>query len=498
MNDSLCLGIDIGTQGARVVVAEATGRTVAHAQQNYADAVIGSLPQHYHEQKPEAWWNATRICLRQVVAALREQNRTADEIVAGAVDATFGTIVLLDANDQPLRPALMFDDCRADAEAQRVNQALEGSPQQFSYRFDSSFALSKILWLANHEPAVWQKTRRVAHAADYIVGKLTGVYDVSDQSNVLKTGFDLMDSVWSPFIEKDLGIDTRRLPRVIRSGETVARVSRQCAEETGLSERTRIVAGMTNGTADQIASGARRVGDWNTVLGNTLAFRGLAKRPLIDPLGRVYCHLHPLGYWMPSSTSNAGARAVDARFPDADREVFNRAALNLSPTPLVVYPLTQQGERFPFNRADAQGFVEGQAQNEQELYAAYLEGIAFVERLAYGVLQSLGAEMRQRVYSTGDGFNSLELMQIRADVMGLEIARSTNANPPMGSAIVAASRTLFDNIADASAQMVRVDRVVSPRPEMAARYGEAFQRFLNACRQHGYVGALQQPSIGSP
>lgn len=491
MNDGLVLGIDVGTQSARVVVAEATGRAIAHARQNYADAAIGGLPHNYHEQNPETWWHATRQCLHQVTAALREQNRAADEIIAGAVDATAGTIVLLDTNDQPLRPALMFDDSRADAEALRVNQASAAAPPSFSHHFEASFALPKMLWLANHEPAVWQKTQRVAHAADYIVGKLTGVYAVSDQSNVFGSGFDLMDAVWSPFIESELGIDTRRLPRVIRSGETIARVSKSCAAETGLSERTRIVAGMTNGAADQIASGARHVGDWNTVLGDTLTFRGLAKRPLSDPLGRVYCLLHPLGLWMPISASNAGISALDQRFPAADRAAFNRAALNLSPTALVVYPLRQRGERFPFSAAAAQGFVEGQARDESELYTAYLEGIAFIERLAYGVLQSLGAEIRQRIYSTGDGFNSLELMQIRADVMGLEIARSTNANPPMGSAIVAASRTLFDNIAEASAQMVHVDRVVSPRPAMALRYGDAFQRFLNVCREHGYVNALQ-------
>jgi sugar (pentulose or hexulose) kinase len=492
MNNSLVLGIDIGTDGVHVVVADATGCVLADACQEFAQAAIPGLPPGYLEQNPDDWWDATRSCLRQVILESHKLGRTPDEIVAGAVDSTGGAIVLLDEANRPLRPALRHDDRRAQAEAEEVNGEGAALRKKLGHRFDASFALPKILWLARHEPEIWEKTQHVAHAAGYIVGKLTGVFDVTDQNSALKTGFDLMDFSWPPFIESNLGIDEHRLPWVIRSGETIGHISKQCAEETGLAETTRVVAGMTGAGADQIASGARHIGDWNTLLGTPIVFKGLTKHLLVDPLGRVTCHLHPLGYWMPGGASNVGVRVLDERFPNAYQGEFNRAALSHAPTSLLVYQLAGKGERFPLDHPDAEGFVEGQPQSEQELYAAHLEGIAYVERLTYGILSSLGAEVRERIYTTGDGAKSLEWIQIRADVMGMECARAANANAAMGSAIIAASRTLFESIEEASAQMIQLDRVISPRPHMVLRYADSYPRFLDACRRHGFVNDLRQ------
>lgn len=484
---ALVLGIDVGTQGVRVIVSDETGHVIAQAKEQFAHVTLADLPPGHFEQDPAIWWQATRACLRNVSAQLREQGHAPNEIVAGAVDSTSGTIVLLDANDHPLRPALMYNDRRAEAETVEVNRAAQAVCAKLGYRFNSSFALPKILWLARHEPETWAHTQHIAHAADFVVGKLTGTYHVSDQSNALKSGFDLVDFEWPSFIESMLGINLHCLPRVIRTGETIASVSRECAEETGLDGRTRIIAGMTDGCADQIASGARNCGDWNTVLGTTLIFKGLTKNLIDDPQGRVYCHLHPMGYWMPGAASNVGAGALDKRFPDVDRRALDRAALGLSPTALAVYPLLQKGERFPFNRPEAVGFSEGQSASQAETYAANLEGIAFVERLGYDVLRALGAQINSRIFTTGGGAKSVEWMQIRADLLNTELARAANANAAMGSAIIAASRTLFDTLSDASAQMVQTECSVSPRRGMIPRYDDAYARFKTACRQRGYI-----------
>ena len=487
MNEPLVLGIDVGPQSACAVVMETTGRIVAQAQQDLTKEKIIGLPEGYHEQDPTDWWNATRVCLRRVVTMLEAQNRSARTIVAGAVDAASGSVVLLDGNNVPLRNAVTQSDQRARSEAEHVNAVSHSLQRKLGFCFDASFTLPKLLWLARHESETWNKMRRVVHVADYIVGKLTGVFDQSDPSNALKTGFDLIDFEYPGFIESELGIELERLPHVIRTGELVAHVSEQGSADTGLDRTTRIVAGMDLGLASQVASGARRIGDWNTVLDDTLTFKGLTKNPLVDPVGRVCNYLHPLGYWMPSCGSNVGARARDERFPNADKTAFDHAALALAPTALLVYPRVADGESFPINHVDTQPFVQGLAKSDRELYAAYLEGIAYVERLAYAMLKSMGAEIRERIYSSGNGANSIEWMQIRADVLGMETARTQNASAAMGSAIIAASRTLFDSIAEASAQMIKVDRVVTPRNEMVARYSEAYQRFLDALRQRGYI-----------
>ena len=494
MNSPLILGIDIGAQGARVVVSDTTGRVLADAYQEFVQATIPDLPPGYLEQNPDEWWVAVYICLRQAILELSRQGGTPDEIIAGAVNSKSGTVVLLDDENHPLRPALMHDDRRAQTEAEEVNGKGVALQKKLGVRFDPSFALPKILWLVRHEPEIWIKTRCVVHAADYIVGKITDVFGVTDQATALKTGFDLIDFMWPPFIESNLGIDEHRLPIVIRSGETIGHITKRCAEETGLAETTRIVAGMSSDSADQIASGARHIGDWNTLLGTPIVFKGLTKHLLVDPLQRVYCNLHPLGYWMPSGVSKMGARFLEKRFPNANKLEFSSASLSLAPTSLLVYPLAEKGEKYPLDNPDAESFIEGHPQSEQELYAAYLEGLAYVERFNYGVLKSLGAEIRERIYTSGDGAKNLEWMQIRADVIGMECAHAGNANAAMGSAIIAASRTLFENIEEASAQMIQLDYVISPRPEMVLRYTDSYPNFLDACRRHGFVNDLRQSS----
>jgi xylulokinase len=450
-------------------------------------ADIPDLPPGYLEQNPQDWWDAVVLCLRKALSGLHKHGYAPDEIVAVAVDSKSGIIVLLDEENQPLHPALMHDDRRAQAEAEEVNIKGAALCKKLGYRFDASFSLPKILWVARHEPDTWKKTRSIAHAADYIVGKLTNVFGSTDQNNALTIGFDLIDFSWPAFINSDLGINKHLLPWVVRSGETIYHVSKECAEETGLAETTRIVAGTTSPRANQIASGARRIGDWNAQLGTPIVIRGLTKNLLIDPLGRFYCHLHPQGYWMPSGASNVGARVLGERFPDMNNGDFSRSALFLAPTSLFVYPLIEKGERFPFNYPEAESFVDGQARSQQELYIAHLEGLAYIERLIYGVLSSLGAEIRERIYTTGDGAENPEWMQIRADVLGMECARVENDNAAMGSAIVAASRTLFNSIEEASAKMIRLDRVISPRARMVLQYADSYPNFLDACHRHGFL-----------
>lgn len=483
MTRDLVLGIDVGTQGARVVVSDAQGKVIAQASQTFSELTISGLPPGHLEQNPEEWWSAAVACLRDIVAQLKSQGRGPDDIVAGAVDSTSGTIALLNADNRPLRPALMYNDRRAGAEADKLNLFAADLCDKVGYRFNSSFALPKLFWLAHHETELWRQAKHIVHAADYIVGRLTGIYNVSDQSNALKTGFDLIEFQWPDFI----GIDSEILPRVVRSGEAIDAISPGCARETGLSTNTIIAAGMTDGSADQVGSGAHRPGDWNTVLGTTIILKGLTRELLKDPLGRVYCHRHPLGYWMPGGASNVGARALDEKFPNVDKKEFDRAALALSPTKLAVYPLMQQGERFPFNLPTAIGFIEGEPANEQELYAAYLEGVAYTEKLAYDVVQELGAEVGGRIYTTGGGARSEPWLQLRADILSRELARAANASAAMGSAIIAASHTLYNDLAEATAGMVQIDKVVSPRTQYLERYDEGYGNFIDALKRREYL-----------
>jgi xylulokinase len=482
----LFLGIDIGTQGVRVICCDQTGNVVAGGSHAFGPNVnVAQLPTGWSEQYPDIWWELVIASLADTLAGIKAAGYHLNDLSAISVDSTSGTILPVDINGIPLHPALMYNDSRATEEADLCNQAGQELCNALGFRFASSFALPKILWLLQNEPHIMAKAHKVIHAADYIVGKLTGNYTISDYSNALKTGYDLINLKWPDFIENKLAIDIALLPDIKRPGDVIGTVNRQCSVDTGLPEGCRVVAGLTDGSAGFLAAGASRVGEWNSTVGTTLVIRGVSERLIADPLGRLYCHLSPDGHWLPGGAGNVGGECLAKVFPGADYKSLDRNALELSPTGISVYPLVRKGERFPFVDTSAQGFVAGENIPNNILYTAYLEGVAFVERWCYELVESLGAPVGNVIYTTGGGAKSPEWMQIRADVMQRELVRPLVTESAMGAAIVAASRTYFSNCSEALTAMVKMDLRVSPRPGNKEAYESAYAAFRNECKLRG-------------
>lgn len=480
------LGLDIGTQGARALVCDAEGTVVAQASQPFAaPGDVELLPPGWAEQNPMDWWDASAVCLHRVVEQLRQSRLSPAEIKAVAVDSTSGTIVVLDRSGKPLRPAIMYNDTRSTAEAGECNAAGADLIEKLGYQFSAAFALPKMLWVRRNEPEVFGNAVFV-HAADYIVGRLTGEFLISDTSNALKTGYDLVDGCWPSFIESSLGIPSSRLPRIVSPGTAIGEVGEECARRTGLARGTSVCAGVTDGTAGFLASGAVKVGDWNSTIGTTLVIRGVSKNLVRDPQGRIYCHAHPDGYWLPGGASNSGAECLQKLFNGRDLDQLNAYVPQYSPTMLLVYPLVSVGERLPFVDPYAEGFIIGEPRDSRELYAAYLEGVGYVERWCYEVVGELGAEIGDTVYTTGGGAKSPEWMQVRADILNRRVARPASTECAMGTAMVAASRTVYADLESAVSAMVTAAEAVDPDPSRTDLYEQRYRAFREACALKGY------------
>jgi len=477
------IGLDVGTQGARALAVSADGEVVAAASRRLEGAGP-ALPEGYSEQDPEAWWAAARACLREVAG-----RAGAERVACLAVTSTSGTVVSVDAAGRALRPAIMYNDGRAVDEAAEVQAAGRAQAERLGYQFQPSFGLPRLLWIRRHEPGVFERAACFLHAADFLVARLTGEVGRSDSSNALKTGYDLENLCWGDWIERNLGIPLAKLPRVVQPGEAIGALSRAAAEETGLRVGTPVAAGASDGTAAFLASGAISPGEWNSTLGTTLVVRGVSANLVRDPRGRLYCHRHPEGHWLPGGASNTGGEWLEHRFPDADWPALDQSALSLSPTELAVYPLVRRGERLPFIDPRAEGFIEAPAGVAPErLYAAHLEGTACVERWIYEVIESLGVPVGPRVFATGGGARSREWLQIRADLLGRVLVRPRVVEAAFGAALLAAARTLHPSLSDAVRSMVRADCEVTPRPGLRAAYDELYARFREACARRGYVG----------
>jgi sugar (pentulose or hexulose) kinase len=486
----IVIGIDLGTQGVRMLAVSAAGEIVAAAHEKHS-LVTAQLPSGWAEQDPLDWWRATITCIRHLMSDL-----PAGAHVAGiAVDSTSATILPIDAHGHPLHAALMYNDARSQPYVASVRAAAAELEERLGYAFNSSFALPKIVWLTRELPQVAAQTHLYIHATDFLTGRLSGEYGVTNYSDALKTGYDLLKGEWPPFIERSLGVPIRQLPRVVAPGQFIGTVSKACAEESGLPAGVPIYGGATDGTAAQIASGAVELGAWNSSLGTTLVVKGITEQLLRDPQQRIYSHRHPEGWWMPGGASNTGSEWMVREFAGQDFKALDAQAATLTPTPFVRYPLARLGERFPFLHAQAKGFIVDQASG-QELsqapeaplaYAAGLEGTALVERLIYDTLRQIGAPVGDCIHVTGGGSNSNTWLRMRASALNRQLIRPASSETAMGAALLAASGAWFGNLGKAAAAMVKPDMSMDPDPALSAAYEEKYAVFCAQLKTRGYL-----------
>ncbi|MFC6016133.1 FGGY-family carbohydrate kinase [Plantactinospora solaniradicis] len=477
----LWAGVDVGTQSLRVLLVDGAGTVAGHGSQALTSRRTGDR----HEQDPTDWWAALGTAFRR---ALRDVEPT--RVGALAICGTSGTFLLAGPDGAARTPALMYDDARAQREAEDVAEAGTDVWAALGYATQPSWALPKLLWLLRHGPAELRTdltAGRLAlrHCGDYLAARLTGSPVATDWSTALKTGYDPDGGGWPTGVLDTLGIPSDTLPRVVRPGTRIGSLDPTGAAHTGLPVGVPVRAGMTDGCAAQIAAGALDAGSWNSVLGTTLVLKGVTPVRLTDPVGAVYSHRHPDGGWLPGGASNVGAGALEARFPGVDRAGMDRAAAGYEPAGGLVYPLRSPGERFPFVRPAAEPFEVGTFADDADRYAAVLQGVAYVERLCYAHLRRLGADVTGPLSLTGGATRSRYWCQLRADVLGREVTLPRTAEPAFGMAVLAAAGD--DNLTATARRMVRVARVLAPRPGTRGRFAEPYARFVDALAVRGHV-----------
>ena len=477
------IGIDVGTQGSRVVLMDAGGNIIGSREEAF-DLTDASR----EEQSPAMWWDGCRRSLRSLIAAARKTISLA-ELRAISVTSTSGTVIPLDGSGEPLHHALMYSDKRSEAEGKWCREmALRYHGEGYT-GFNASSGLSKMLWFSRQFPAQADRIAKWVHAADFVTGKLTGIWGVTDYTNALKSGFDVRSGHWPAYLFEKLSIRKEWLPGVVLSGTPVGRLSRAIADDLGLPPAVTVVAGMTDGCASQIASGAVKLGDWNTTIGTTLVIKGVTKEEIRDPEGRIYSHRHPEGFWMPGGASNTGADWVTREFSD-DLGRLNEEAKQLIPTGHLAYPLRQEGERFPFIAAHARSF-EPPGLEKAQLFAANMEGVAYVERYAFELIEELSGESVRAVFTAGGGSRSDVWLRIRANVLNLPIYKMKEVSGAVGAAILAASKTHFSSIMEAAASMTQVEKEILPEKALSESYNAFYGKFVGVLREKGYIKTLK-------
>ena len=423
-SDAIYIGIDMGTGGCRMVAINKEGEILAQAA---APIPIPTKNDNQITQDSNLWWKAVSAGLTNLVKEI-----PAAKVSAIAVAGTSGTLLLCDKKGAPLIPAMMYNDNRATDQANTIVEIADAS----SGAQGATSSLAKLLWL--HEKGIDKRAAHALHQADWIVGKLTGMWGHSDYNNCLKLGYDSEKLRWPSFLKK-LGLNDALFPTVHAPGESVGCINAETAKTFGLSPKTQVVAGTTDGVAAFLAAGPSQVGDGVTSLGSTLVLKLLSNKPLFSVEHGVYSHR--LGKrWLVGGASNSGGTTLLQYFKLEQMRELTPMLEPDNPTGLDYYPLPDVGERFPINDPHMVPKLEPLPGNSVTFFQGMLEGITNIEAQGYRLLHKLGGPALREIRATGGGSHNPGWRRIRQRILGVPLKNPRSEMAAYGAALLAAGQ----------------------------------------------------------
>jgi sugar (pentulose or hexulose) kinase len=415
MTTDVALGIDIGTSGVRIAATDAANTLMAMSAAPIAAPMQTGLGRAW--QDPAIWWDA-------LIAAFRGLNLQGLRVRAIAIDGTSGTILAITPDGAPASLASMYNDV---AEKPLLALVAAAAPRETA-ALGSTSALARAMEF--HKPGT-----RIIHQADWILGRLSGRFDVTDENNALKSGYDPVTRQWPGWIGAT-SFDPENFPGVVPAGTKVATILPAQAQALGLPQDVAIVAGTTDGCAAFLASGASEAGDGVTSLGTTLTLKLLSASPVFAPDFGIYSHR--IGdQWLAGGASNTGGAAIGQFFTKDDLARLTPLLEPDRPTGLDYYPLPKPGERFPVNDPNFQPRLAPRPADDRVFFQAMLEGIARIEAKAYARLGELGASPLGSIRTAGGGAANAAWTKIRLMALGVPEKPSLSEHAAAGTARLA-------------------------------------------------------------
>jgi xylulokinase len=369
---------------------------------------------------------------------------------------------------------------------------------KLGFQFRTEDPLAKIAWLKDNNPKMYEDARFV-HQADFIIGRLKGLPDVTEFSFAARTGCDLLDGCWPDWLDYDMYLSVRdRLPLLMHLGEKVGTVSAKASSATGLPTGMNIVMGTTSVIAAFLASGARKEGDLHTVLGRHISISGISAAMIRSPQDQIRSNKLPGQKWSFSVNSQTGTEWIKTWFPEGTFEELAPVSDAKLPNNHLAYPNVLREETFPFVSNSAEGFITPATEDKREQFASCLQGTALFERLCYQKLSRLAKihGATGDIYTGGAYCTSDVWMQCRADVTGrINRRMKGQSSAAFGTAMIAALGSEFRSLEDVADAMLAVDATFFPNPEKHSQYSELYAKFCDLMDEQGYGGAVMLSGV---
>jgi xylulokinase len=482
------LGIDVGTGGTRAVLVDSHGRVLSAATAEHAP--MRSPRIGWAEQSPEDWWSAA---CQAIQSCLAKGSTSAQDVTGIGLTGQMHGLVLLDAEDQVVRPALLWCDQRTEEECRAITEQV-GAQKLIELTANpalTGFTLPKIWWVQRHEPELWARVRSLMLPKDYVRFRLTGAraIDVADASGTLM--FDVVHRRWSKPMLEISHVDEALLPRVFESPQISGAVNPEGARLAGLRAGIPVAAGAGDQAAGAVGMGIVKPGAVSATIGTSGVVFAATSQPVLEPKGRIhtFCHAIPERWHVMGVTQGAGLslrwfRDQFGAGKDDGRDPYERLAEEAAKTPPgadgLLWAPYLMGERTPHLDPNARGALVGiTAQHTRaQIIRAILEGVAFSLRDSLTLFREIGVPI-ESIRLGGGGARSPLWQQIQADIYGMPVELiEAEEGAAYGAALLAGVAIGHWPSVDAACEMsVRVARRVEPDPRIAARMNQQYAEY---------------------
>ena len=473
----LYIGVDLGTSSVKLLLMEGQGKIVNTVTREYP---LYFPNPGWSEQKPEDWWKET-------IEGIKELTKDVDKsLVAGiSFGGQMHGLVILDENDEVIRPAILWNDGRTTKETDYLNTVI-GKEKLSEYTANIAFAgftAPKILWVKANEPENFKKIKKIMLPKDYLAYKLSGTHctDVSDASGMLL--MDVKNKCWSKEMLAICDITEQQLPKLYESYEVVGNLKKDVAEELGFSESCKIVAGAGDNAAAAIGTGTVGEGRCNISLGTSGTIFISSEKFGVDENNALHAfahadgHYHLMGCMLSAASCNKWW--MDEIIGTKDYAKEQAAIKTLGENHVFFLPYLM-GERSPHNDPNARGTFIGMTMDttRADMTQAVLEGVAFAIRDSFEIAKSLGVHI-ERTKICGGGAKSPLWKKIIANVLNVEVeVIETEEGPSYGGALLAAVACgEFKSIEEAVSTVVKVKETIKPDAELVSKYEDRYEKF---------------------
>lgn len=473
----LYIGVDLGTSAVKLLLMNEAG----HIEKIVSREYPLSFPHSgWSEQNPYDWYDKTLDGLKELLSECDKS--LVDGISFGG---QMHGLVTLDAQDEVVRPAILWNDGRTTEETAYLNEQI-GRERLTGYTANIAFAgftAPKILWMQKNEPDLWAKVKKIMLPKDYLAYRLSGTFctDYSDASGMLL--MDVKNKCWSKAMMEICHVSREQLPDLYESYEVVGTLKKEIASELGVPETVKVIAGAGDNAAAAVGTGTVGANHCNLSLGTSGTLFVSSDKFGVDEHNALHSFAHADGgyHLMGCMLSAASCNKwwMDEILKTKDYAGEQKGIQTLGENQVFYLPYLM-GERSPHNNPDARAMFVGMSMDttREDMTLAVLEGVAFGLRDSLEVARSLGIRIdSSRI--CGGGAKSPLWRQIIAAVMNvkLEIIESEEG-PGYGAAILAAVGCgTFESVERACEKLVKVIDTVEPDPELVQKYEEKYQKF---------------------